>query len=130
GGALMVKRVLVGAAAPVLALLIALVITVAILLAAGDSVSGFLDTIFSVPAARNVVNILNNASVLYLSALAAAIGFRMNLFNIGVEGQYRVAVFTAAAFAGQGWLPGPLNVAVAFVLAIVSGAAWAAIAGV
>ena len=38
--------------------------------------------------------------------MAAAIGFRMNLFNIGVEGQYRVATFAAAAFAGSGWLPG------------------------
>jgi general nucleoside transport system permease protein len=126
----MVRRILVGAAAPVLALLMALVITVAILLAAGDSVSGFLSTIFSVPEARNVVNIINNASVLYLSGLAAAVGFRMNLFNIGVEGQYRVAVFAAAAFLGQDLLPGFLNVVVAFVLAIVAGAAWAAIAAV
>ena len=29
--------------------------------------------------------------MLYLSGVAAAIGFRMNLFNIGVEGQYRIA---------------------------------------
>src|SRR6476619_6957611 len=126
----MLKRVLVGAAAPVLALVIALVITMVILLLAGNSVSAFLTTLFSAPAPRNLVNIINNASVLYLSALAAAIGFRMNLFNIGVEGQYRVAVFAAAAFAGQGWLPGPLNVIVAFVIAIVAGAVWAAIAGV
>jgi simple sugar transport system permease protein len=126
----MVRRILVGAAAPVLALVIALVFTVLILLAAGDSVSGFLSTIFSVPEKRNVVNIINNASVLYLSGLAAAIGFRMNLFNIGVEGQYRVAVFAAAVFLGQGLLPGPLNVIVAIVLAVVAGAAWAAIAAV
>jgi general nucleoside transport system permease protein len=126
----MVRRVLVGAAAPVLALVIALVITVAILLAAGDSVSGFLSTIFSVPAERNVVNIINNASVLYLSGLAAAIGFRMNLFNIGVEGQYRVAVFASAAFLGQDLLPGVLNVIVAIVLALIAGAAWAGIAAV
>ena len=51
---------------------------------------------------RNVVNIVNNAAMLYLSALAAAIGFRMNLFNIGVEGQYRVAAFVAAVVAGAG----------------------------
>ena len=44
--------------------------------------------------------------MLYLSGLAAAIGFRMNLFNIGVEGQYRVATFCAALFAAQAWLPG------------------------
>ena len=126
----MLKRIVVGLAAPVLAIVIAMLITVVILVASGNSVSGFMTTIFAVPAPRNVVNIVNNSSVLYLSALAAAIGFRMNLFNIGVEGQYRVAVFTAAAFAGQGWLPGPLNVLVAVLLAIVAGAVWAAIAGV
>jgi general nucleoside transport system permease protein len=125
----MLRRILVGAAAPVLALVIALVITMAILLMAGNSIPGFLGTIFSAPAARNLVNIVNNGSVLYLSALAAAIGFRMNLFNIGVEGQYRVAVFAAAAFCGQDLLPGLLNIVVAFVLAIMAGAAWAAIAG-
>jgi ABC-type uncharacterized transport system permease subunit len=126
----MLKRIALGAVAPVLAVVIAMLITIGILLLSGNSVSGFMSTIFSVPAPRNVVNILNNSSVLYLSALAAAIGFRMNLFNIGVEGQYRVAVFAAAVFAGQGWLPGPLNIAVAFVIAIVCGAAWAAIAGI
>ena len=47
--------------------------------------------------------------MLYLAGLAAAIGFRMNLFNIGVEGQYRVATFIAAVFAAQAWLPGYLN---------------------
>jgi len=126
----MLKRIAIGAAAPALAIVIAMVITIAILVAAGNSVSGFMSTIFSVPGPRNIVNIINNSSVLFLSALAAAIGFRMNLFNIGVEGQYRVAVFAAAAFAGQGWLPGPLNVAASIVLAVVCGALWAAIAGV
>jgi general nucleoside transport system permease protein len=125
----MVKRIVVGAAAPVLALAMALLITIVILLVSGNSVSGFLSTIFSVPAPRNLVNIINNSSVLYLSALAAAIGFRMNLFNIGVEGQYRVAVFAAAAFCGQDLLPGVLNIIVAFVIAIAAGAGWAAIAG-
>jgi general nucleoside transport system permease protein len=114
----------------VLAIALALLITIGILVVSGNSVSGFLSTIFAVPGARNVVNIVNNGSVLYLAALAAAIGFRMNLFNIGVEGQYRVAVFAAAAFLGQNWLPGVLNIIVAIVLAIVCGAAWAAIAGV
>ena len=60
----MLRRVLVGAAAPTLAIGLALVVTIAILLASGSSVSGFLDTIFSAPAERNVVNILNNASIL------------------------------------------------------------------
>ena len=125
----MLRRIALALAAPVLAIVIAMLITVGILLVSGNSVSGFMTTMFSAPGPRNIVNIINNSSVLYLSALAAAIGFRMNLFNIGVEGQYRVAVFAAAAFTGQNWLPGPLNVVVAFVIAIASGAAWAAIAG-
>ena len=38
----------------------------------------------------------------------------MNLFNIGVEGQYRVAAFFAGALAARrhAWLPAPLHVAV------------------
>ncbi|MGH3370497.1 MAG: ABC transporter permease [Nocardioidaceae bacterium] len=126
---MMARRILVGAAAPLLAVVIALLVTVLILAVSGSSVSGFVTTILSAPEDRNVVNIINNSSVLYLSALAAAIGFRMNLFNIGVEGQYRVAVFAAAVFAAQGWLPGPLNVVAAILLAVLVGALWAAIAG-
>ncbi|TCC45883.1 ABC transporter permease [Kribbella capetownensis] len=129
-GKLDLRRIALALAAPVLAIVVALVITCLILLAAGSSVSGFLSTIFSVPAERNVINILNNASILYLSGLAAAIGFRMNLFNIGVEGQYQMAVFTAAVFAAQGWLPGPINVIVSIILAMLVGAIWASIAGV
>ena len=41
------------------------------------------------------------ATTYYLSALAVAIGFRMNLFNIGVDGQYRLAAFFAAVVGGR-----------------------------
>ena len=68
----------------------------------GDDVGGFWDVMFSRPAHRNIVNIVNPTAMLYLSGVAAAIGFRMNLFNIGVEGQYRSPAFAAAAFAGAG----------------------------
>ena len=79
----------------------------------GDDVAGFWSTLLTWPEGRNIVNILNATAILYISGVAAAIGFRMNLFNIGVEGQYRVATFAAAAFAGAGWLPGKLNTVVA-----------------
>ena len=82
------------------------------------------------PEPRNWANIINNATVLYLSGLAVAIGFRMNLFNIGVDGQYRVAAFAAAVVAGEAWLPGYLNTALAIVCAMAVGAVWAGIAGV
>jgi simple sugar transport system permease protein len=53
----------------------------------------------------------------------------MNLFNIGVDGQYRVASFAAAVVAGEAWLPGWLNTAAAILAAMLVGAAWAGIAG-
>jgi len=87
------------------------------------------ETIFSEPKPRNLTNIINSASVLYLSALAAAVGFRMNLFNIGVDGQYRIAAFVAAWVAGEAWLPGFLNVMLALVVAMLVGAMWAGLAG-
>lgn len=115
--------------APVLAVVFAIVVTTIILLAAGDPVGAVWETIFSTPKARNVVNIINSGSVLYLSALAAAVGFRMNLFNIGVDGQYRIAAFVAAWVAGEAWLPGFLNVVLAVFVAMCVGAMWAGIAG-
>jgi simple sugar transport system permease protein len=54
----------------------------------------------------------------------------MNLFNIGIEGQYTIAAYTAALVAGYAWFPGKLNILVALLVAMVVGALWAAIAGV
>ena len=94
------NRIALAIGAPVLALLAAFLITSLVLLLAGDSVSGVWGQILSVPSHRGIVNILNAATVYYLSAVAVAIGFRMNLFNIGVDGQYRIASFAAAVVAG------------------------------
>jgi ABC-type uncharacterized transport system permease subunit len=123
------SRILLTVGAPALALLTAFLITSLVLLVAGDPVVDVWSTILTVPEARNTVNIINAASVYYLSALAVAIGFRMNLFNIGVDGQYRIAAFAAAVVAGEAWLPGYLNTALAILAAMLVGAAWAGIAG-
>ncbi|GHJ61330.1 ABC transporter permease [Nocardioides sp. OK12] len=123
-------KVVLGLSAPVLALFAAFAITSLVLVVAGDPVGGVWGEILTVPATRNVANILNNATVLYLSGLAVAVGFRMNLFNIGVDGQYRVAAFVAAVVAGEGWLPGAANIVLAIAAAMLAGAAWAGIAGV
>ncbi len=122
-------RLLLALAATTLALVIAFLITTAVLLAAGDPVGEVWSIILSKPMPRNVVNIINAGSVYYLSALAVAIGFRMNLFNIGVDGQYRIAAFVGAVVAGEAWLPGYLNTALAVIAAMLVGAAWAGIAG-
>ena len=116
-------------AAPVLAILVAFMVTSVVLLLAGDPVVEVWTQLLTVPRPRLVVAIINGATVYYLSAVAVAIGFRMNLFNIGVDGQYRVAAFAAAVFAGQGWLPGPLNILVSLLIAVVAGGLWAGIAG-
>ncbi|MEO3936117.1 ABC transporter permease [Dermatophilaceae bacterium Soc4.6] len=123
------RRAGLGLAAPVLAIVVAFVVTTAILLLAQDPVGAVWGQLLKVPLPRQIVSVVNAATVYYISAVAVAIGFRMNLFNIGVDGQYRVASFAAAVFAGQGWLPGWLNIAVALLVAMASGAIWAGIAG-
>ncbi|WP_051518655.1 ABC transporter permease [Intrasporangium chromatireducens] len=116
-------------AAPLLAVVVAVVVTSLILIVAKDPVGQVWSTILSAPKPRVLSAIINAATVYYLSAVAVAIGFKMNLFNIGVDGQYRIAAFFAALVAGQGWLPGPLNILLGLIVAVVAGGLWAAIAG-
>lgn len=123
------RRIGLSVAAPVLAVLVAMVITSIVLAAAGDPVGAVWQQLLNPPNPRVTVNIINEAIVLYLSAIAVAIGFRMNLFNIGVEGQYRVAVFAAAAVCGQGFVGGAANVLLGLVVAMLAGGLWAGIAG-
>ncbi len=125
-----VVRALLGLLAPLLALVAAFAITSLVLVSAGDPVAEVWEQILQVPETRNLANIVNQACVLYLSGLAVAIAFKMNLFNIGVDGQYRVAAFVGAVVAGEAWLPGYLNTALAIVCAMAVGALWAGIAGV
>lgn len=122
-------RIALAVAAPVLALVTAFVITSVVLILAGDDWLGVWGQILSWPSNRTMVNIVNSATVYYLSAVAVAIGFRMNLFNIGVDGQYRVASFAAAWVAGEVWLPGYLNIVLALLAGMFVGAMWAGIAG-
>src|SRR3954471_13062026 len=95
----------------------------------GSGVSDFWRIILTKPQDRIIVNIINQTGMIYLSAVAAAIGFRMGLFNIGVEGQYTLASYAAATFAGAAFLPGFLNVFATLIVAMLVGALWAGIAG-
>jgi simple sugar transport system permease protein len=118
--------------APVIAVVIAMAATSLVIVATGSQsgVGDFWDIILSKPKDRVVVDIVNQTSMIYLSAVAAALGFRMGLFNIGVEGQYQMGSFAAASFAGAAFLPGFLNVFVSLVVAVAVGALWAGIAGI
>jgi len=123
----MTSRIISGVLAPVMALLAAILITSGVVMFVGASPVDFWEVMLTWPSNRNVLTVINQASMIFLSGAAAAIGFRMNLFNIGVEGQYRVASYVAAVFAGAAFLPGVLNVVVSILLAMAAGAAWAAV---
>lgn len=123
------RRLALTLAAPLLAVLVAFVITSLVLVAVGDPVGQVWSTLLKEPRPRTLVNIVNSATTYYIAAVAVAIGFKMNLFNIGVDGQYRIASFAAALVAGHGWLPGPLNILLAIVVAMLTGGLWAGIAG-
>jgi general nucleoside transport system permease protein len=125
------RRIGLAVAAPVLAILFALLVTSVVLLASGnDPILAFTTMLEQLTKPRIQVNILNSATTYYLSAIAVAIGFRMNLFNIGVDGQYRLAAMLAAAFAGTVALPPVLHVGLTIVVAMMVGAFWAGIAGI
>ena len=124
------RKVIEALTAPVLALLIALTITSVILFAFGANVADVFSQMWAYGTkADSVALILNLATAYYLSAVAVAIGFKMNLFNIGVNGQYLLAAMVAAAVAGQLSLPRLLAIPVTIIVAIAVGASWAAIAG-
>ncbi len=78
----------------------------------------------------SVIEILNTAVPLFFAGLAAAIGFRMGLFNIGVEGQYLLAALVAAYFGAKYTIWAPLHVVSILLIAMAAGAIWAGIAGV
>ncbi|WP_433499732.1 ABC transporter permease [Sphaerimonospora sp. CA-214678] len=117
-------------AAPLLAILFAALITSVVLLIAGSSPLAAFDTLARYGSQpRTMAVIVNNATMYYISALAVAVGFRMNLFNIGVDGQYRLAAVVAAGVGGAALLPGVLNIVLVLVVAVLVGALWAGIAG-
>ncbi|AKT52435.1 ABC transporter permease [Arsenicicoccus sp. oral taxon 190] len=122
------RAFLLALAAPLLAVLVAFVVTSLILLVAKDPVGAVWAELLRQPSPRLLARIINGGVVYYLAAVALAIGFRMNLFNIGAEGQYRIAVFAAAVFGAQGYLPGWANVVATLVVAMLVGAGWASIA--
>ncbi|MFC6062591.1 ABC transporter permease [Streptomyces ochraceiscleroticus] len=124
-------KLTLGIAAPVLAIVAALLITSVIILATGkDPLHAYAVMVDFGSKSDSQVWIINKAVPYYLSALAVAIGFRMNLFNIGVDGQYRIAAFFAAVVGGALTLPGFLQIPLIIIVAMLVGSVWAGIAGV
>jgi simple sugar transport system permease protein len=70
---------------------------------------------------------VERAAPYMVAAVAVAIGFKMNLFNIGVEGQYLIGTFVAAVAGTWVGLPAPLHVLYIIVMGMIGGALWASI---
>jgi simple sugar transport system permease protein len=132
-GRINLRSVLLGLAAPVVAMLIAVGLSsVALYLSDINPSYAFGKMIEYGSDPDSITDILNRSTYYYLSAVAVAIGFRMNLFNIGVDGQYQFAAMAAAAVGGATVMkdvPGPLLIALIIIVAVIVGALWAGLAG-
>lgn len=126
-----VRALLTLLAAPALALVFSLTVTAVILAATGSApLPAFKAMAQYTNQADTQVLIINSAASYYIAAIAVAIGFRMGLLNIGIDGQYRLAALTAAYIGGALSLPVPLQVGLMILSAMVAGALWALIAAV
>lgn len=125
------QRLGLAVAAPLLALLVALVVAYLAIRLNGNAPFGvFADVFTAGTKAGQVVRTVDLAVPYFLSGIAVALSFRMALFNIGVEGQYRLAALIAAYLGAQvTFLPAPLHVLFIVLVAVVVGAAWSGIAG-
>jgi general nucleoside transport system permease protein len=130
-----VRRFGQAAIAPLLAVVVALAISALVILLIGEDPATAVRVMFDfgdTPAqqTQGIVTVLNRAIPLFLAGLAVSVAFRMGLFNIGVEGQYRLATILAAAVGAAVALPGPLHILLIMVVAMAVGAIWAGIVAV
>lgn len=122
----------VAAAAPLLAGVVALIVTALVLLVAGqdplDAYGEMVDAAFGSKAAFSET--LTAATPLIFTGLAAAVAFRMRIWNIGGEGQLFVGAVSAAT---AGIYLGDAGLAVALptmlLAGIAGGSLWAALPG-
>ena len=124
------RRIVGGILAPLLAAAVAIIVSsIALLIADESPITAFQEMWSTIDSIEAVVSIINRAVPYYVAGVAVAIGFKMNLFNIGAAGQYQLAALLAAGAAAAVTLPAPIHVAFVFLVAIVVGGAYAAIAG-
>ena len=87
------QSVLITIASSILAIIIALLIAGVILLITGKNpLEAYSKMLNAGLTPVKLVEAMQRATPLILAAVAVAIGFKMNLFNIGVEGQYLIGL--------------------------------------
>ena len=88
---------LISISAPIIALAISFGLSSLILLIIGKDPYETFRIMFEYGSTgKSIVSIINRSIPLYISAIAVAVGFKMGLFNIGVEGQYLMGTLVAA----------------------------------
>ncbi len=112
---------------PILAVLIAMAVASVALIVIGKNPLQVYATMFSFSFGRidSVASILFKATPLIFSGLAVAVGFRVGLFNIGVEGQYLIGAFFASwvGFGLKG-LPAVIHLPLVILAGMFGGALW------
>lgn len=127
----MLRRIGRGLIAPGAAAVVALVISaLAVILSGNSPLTAFSEMWNNISSAEDVALIINRAVPYYIAGVAVAIGFKMNLFNIGANGQYILAALVAAWVGAQVSLPAPLHVGLILLVAITVGALWASITAI
>jgi simple sugar transport system permease protein len=120
------------AIALVLALLIALGAGALIIIGYGESPIVVYQAVlsFSFSSMDNFARMLVIATPLIFSALAVTVCFKASMFNIGVEGQYLVAMVTASVAALHFGFLGPFQFLAVIAFGMLGGILWAAIPAV
>lgn len=126
----MIRRIGMAMLAPAIAIVFSLAVaSLALILVDVNPLDAFRLMWDFASTSTSVASIINRSIPLYVSAVAVAIGFKMGLFNIGVEGQYLIAAMFAAWIGAQFTFWGPLQTIVIIMVAMAVGAVWAGIAG-
>ena len=126
-----VKRFGPNIIAPVLAGVIAILVSTLALIAGGHNpLRAFAEIGKVLWSVDSLILILNRASWYYVAGVAVAIGFKMGLFNIGVDGQYRLGALFAAYLGAKVDLPPVLHVPYIILIAMLVSGMWAAIPGI
>lgn len=127
----LVRRLGPNVVAPLVAGVVAIVVSGLTLVAGGynpfEAFSEMGKVLWSV---ESLVLIINRGAWYYVAGVAVAIGFKMGLFNIGADGQYRLGALFAAYLGAKADLPPVLHVPYVVAVAMLVGGMWAAIPGI
>jgi len=112
------------AAAPLAAILAALMLAAGLILAAGvNPLAAYGEMLRGALGSKlSVTEMLTRATPLILTGLAAAVAFRARLWNIGGEGQFFLGALATAWIGHSLALPGPLGIAVLMACGMAAGA--------